>query len=210
MPMMRDSATVTSYETAEAGLYLSCRFLECKPDRKPSFDDKNVMEDIYRWTFETTDPGDMNSEGKPFRFTRDTGRKFGDDRAKLTILMDQMVGRRLTVDEFLDLDTDTLKPTPYDITVDAKPSSSGKVYNNITAISRSRRTRSQGPPVAQGNPPQATARPTTPPVAPPQRNIPNPAPVPPPRRQGSPVPNSSAELGDPLAGDDEFSDPFDE
>lgn len=169
------------FEPAEAGVY-TCKFRDIEEFQEGSFNDPMVQEDKFRFRFETADPEDVNAKGEAFRFSKKTGIKYGNDKAALTLLLDAMVGRRMTVEEFIALDLDILRACNYSITVDAKAGNDGRVWNNITGIARVRRAR-QAPPQGQ----QSSA--------------------PKPNYQPKPAPAKVAPTTD---LDSDFQDPFDE
>ncbi len=77
------------YSTAEAGIY-ACALVDVEAVQSKSFDDPNVLEPNLKWVFETTEVGD--DDGQPFRFVQYTKTSYGNDKAKLTLLLDGMVG----------------------------------------------------------------------------------------------------------------------
>jgi hypothetical protein len=119
------------FEAAEEGSYL-CNLVEIKPDRRASFDDPNVMEDIFQFTFETAEETD--SQGKPFRFVTFPRAKYGNDNANLTKLLDAMIGRRLTQQEYTELDPDELMAQPYRVLVSVYTRQNGNLGNKIVSV----------------------------------------------------------------------------
>lgn len=144
MPKMGDYAKTSTFETAEAGVYSQCRFIEMKPIMRGPFKGETVQTPGLRWFFKTTLAEDANSEGNDRTFRLDTGDAFGAPNAALTKLMEWMTGRKMSVEEFENFDTDELLPVAFDLTIDCKESN-GKFYNNITGIARTRRSRAATP-----------------------------------------------------------------
>lgn len=122
------------FPVAPDGIY-KCRLAEIKPaERVATYPEKGeVRELLFRWFFETTEVGD--EEGKPFRFMKQTGRGYGDNRAHLTKLLDTMIGNRLTADEFAALDIDDLKRRDWAVSVGSEVSEKdGKTRNNVNSV----------------------------------------------------------------------------
>jgi hypothetical protein len=120
-----------TFETAEAGAYI-CRLKEVVVKTQPSFDNPEVMENRFQWTFETKDATD--STGKPYRFSKFTSVKFGNDRSGLTILLDSMMGRRLSDQEFQSLDLEDLKARDWKVMVDEKQKDNGYSTNIVMSV----------------------------------------------------------------------------
>jgi len=124
----------TTFDAAPTGLY-RCRLKEIVPEERPAWDDPNVIESVYKVVFETTEAADSN--GRPFRFFvsprrigKDGGGTYGIERAALTKLLDGMLGRRLSADEFENLDLDELLTRTYEVMVEQRPGSNGKPPRN--------------------------------------------------------------------------------
>lgn len=122
----------SQFEAAVAGSYV-CRLASVESVDRPSYDDPSVMLPNYKFTFETTEYGDSNSNA--FRFVKFTRQGYGSDKAALTILLDGMLGRRLTQPEFHNLDIDALMTTEWMVTVDAKINTRGYNTNAIVSVS---------------------------------------------------------------------------
>lgn len=135
MSFFSQNATVSNgggeFETADAGMYV-CRLKEIEVLQQPSFDDPNVLVDKFKWVFESTEVSDSN--GNPYRFVKFTGRSFGNDKAALTILLDQMAGKRLTDDQFRALDLDALKRTSWNVMVDEGTNAKGYAINKVMSV----------------------------------------------------------------------------
>jgi len=119
------------YPAAEDGVY-TCRMKDIEPCQMGSFDDPAVMEDKYRFVFETVE--EMDENDKPFRFNKITGRKHGHDKAGLTILLDQMFGRRLTAAEFADLDIEEMQAKKWRVNVELYQNAKGYDQNKILSV----------------------------------------------------------------------------
>jgi hypothetical protein len=120
------------FEAAAAGAYV-CRLANVESIDRPSYDDPNVMVPNFRFTFETTEYGDTN--GNAFRFVKFTRQGYGNDKQALTLLLDGMLGRRLTQNEFHALDIDTLMSKEWMVAVDAKLNTRGYMTNAIVSVS---------------------------------------------------------------------------
>ena len=136
------------YSTAEAGIY-ACALVDVEAVQSKSFDDPNVMEPNLKWVFETTEVGD--DDGQPFRFIQYTKTTYGNDKAKLTILLDGMVGR-MTMDAYSNLDLPALKAKPWQVVVGTRQKMNGELTNVIETVK---------PVKAQGTKPLRKALPTS-------------------------------------------------
>jgi len=119
------------YPAAEDGVY-TCRMKDIEPCQMGSFDDPAVMEDKYRFVFESIE--EMDENGKPYRFNKITGRKHGHDKAGLTILLDQMFGRRLTAAEFAALDIEEMQAKKWRVNVELYQNAKGYDQNKILSV----------------------------------------------------------------------------
>ena len=124
-------ASSGEYEVAESGTY-TCKLIEIETSEQADFNDPTVMKPIYIFKFETTD--DFDSSGKPFRFSKFTGRAYGNEKANLTLLFDQMFGRRLSRDEYASIDLDELMAKPWRVMVDEHKTGAGKLVNKIMSV----------------------------------------------------------------------------
>ena len=118
------------YSVAEAGIY-ACALIDCEAVQGKSFDNPDVMEPNFKWIFETTEVGD--EDGQPFRFVQFTKTFYGNERAKLTILLDGMVGR-MTAQQFQALDIDGLKTKPWQVVVGTRQKMNGELTNIIETV----------------------------------------------------------------------------
>jgi len=125
------STATGDYELAEAGAYI-CRLKEVVTEDRPGYDDSTILQPQYKFVFETTQTA--ATDGRPFRFTRFTGVKYGNDSANLTKLLDQMLGKRLTEDEFRQLDLRHLMAREYRLVVDEHTTQAGKPVNKIVSV----------------------------------------------------------------------------
>jgi len=121
----------TDFEIAESGTY-TCRLIEVEMSEQPDFNDPSVMKPNFIWKFETTDAVDSND--RPFRFTKYTGRSYGNEKAGLTILVNQMMGRALSKAEFAELNLEELMEKPWRVMVDEHTTGSGKQVNKIMSV----------------------------------------------------------------------------
>lgn len=159
------------FVAAPQGVYL-CNLADIEIVDGTAFNDPGTKTTDFKWIFETVD--DTDEEGNPYRFVKFTGRRYGDDRANLTTLLDQMMGRRLTDDEFKALDLPKLRATQWRVMVDEYTNAKGFLNNKIMSVK---------PAVA----PRPAARPQAAPA--PQR---------PQQRRPSPPPDNS-DIQDPFA-----------
>lgn len=118
------------YSVAEAGIY-ACALIDCEAVQGKSFDNPDVMEPNFKWIFETTEVGD--EDGQPFRFVQFTKTFYGNERAKLTILLDGMVGR-MTAQQFQALDIEALKAKPWQVVVGTRQKMNGELTNVIETV----------------------------------------------------------------------------
>ena len=118
------------YSVAEAGIY-ACALIDCEAVQGKSFDNPDVMEPNFKWIFETTEVGD--EDGQPFRFVQFTKTFYGNERAKLTILLDGMVGR-MTSQQFASLDIEALKAKQWQVVVGTRQNMNGELTNIIETV----------------------------------------------------------------------------
>lgn len=119
------------FSVAEDGVY-SCRLTAVEPIMQPSFDDPLVQEAKFKWVFETAD--DVDDAGKPYRFVKFTSRKYGNDKAAITLLLDGMLSKRLTAEEFAGLDLDDLMARKWKVLVELTVNSKGNQINKISSV----------------------------------------------------------------------------
>jgi uncharacterized Fe-S cluster-containing protein len=81
--------------------------------------------------FESTEVGD--DDGQPFRFMQYTKTYYGNEKAKLTILLDGMVGR-MTSQQFAELDMEALKAKSWQVVVGTRQKMNGELTNVIETV----------------------------------------------------------------------------
>jgi len=118
------------FAVADDGIYV-CRLKEIEQKQQPSFDDPNVMEDKFVFVFEGANDEATDEDGKPFRFVKYTKTGYGNDKAALTQLLDGMLGKRLTKEEFSELDIDDLTSRKWRVNVQLNSNTQGKQINKI-------------------------------------------------------------------------------
>ena len=89
------------------------------------------LEPKFKWIFESTDVKD--NDGEPFRFITYTKTYYGNDKAKLTILLDGMVGR-MTSQQFKDLDMDVLKAKQWQVVIGLRQKMNSELFNVIETV----------------------------------------------------------------------------
>ena len=118
------------YSVAEQGIYI-CALIDCEAVQGKSFDNPDILEPNFKWIFESTEVGD--EDGQPFRFAQYTKTYYGNDKAKLTILLDGMVGR-MTSQQFQDLDMDVLKSKQWQVVVGTRQKMNGELTNVVETV----------------------------------------------------------------------------
>jgi len=118
------------YSVAEQGIYI-CALIDCEATQGKSFDNPDIMEPNFKWVFETTEVGD--DDGQPFRFIQYTKTFYGNEKAKLTILLDGMVGR-MTNTQFAELDIEALKAKQWQVVVGTRQKVNGELTNVIETV----------------------------------------------------------------------------
>ena len=91
----------------------------------------NVLEPEFKWIFESTEVKD--NDGQPFRFITYTKTYYGNDKAKLTILLDGMVGR-MTSQQFAELDIEALKAKQWQVLVGIRQKMNSELFNVIQTV----------------------------------------------------------------------------
>jgi hypothetical protein len=112
------------------GTYI-CALIDCEAVQGKSFDDPNVLQPNFKWVFESAEVGD--NDGQRLRFITYTKTYYGNDKAKLTILLDGMVGR-MTSQQFQDLDMDVLKAKQWQVTVGIRQKMNSELFNVIQTV----------------------------------------------------------------------------
>ena len=118
------------FSVAEQGIYI-CALIDCEAVQGKSFDDPNVLEPNFKWVFESTEVGD--DDGQPFRFIAYTKTYYGNEKAKLTILLDGMVGR-MTSQQFAELDMEALKAKSWQVVVGTRQKMNGELTNVVETV----------------------------------------------------------------------------
>ena len=118
------------YSVAEQGIYI-CALIDCEAVQGKSFDDPNVLEPNFKWVFESTEVGD--DDGQPFRFMQYTKTYYGNEKAKLTILLDGLVGR-ITSHQFAELDMEALKAKSWQVVVGTRQKMNGELTNVVETV----------------------------------------------------------------------------
>lgn len=131
--LMTFSESGGDWENADPGSYV-CRLKEVEKGESPDFNDPSKMKPNLMWRFETTK--NFDSQDRPFRFTYFTGTAYGNDKAKLTGLINGMMGRALTREEFATLaaDMEPLLEREWMVLVDEHVNKSGKTVNVIRSV----------------------------------------------------------------------------
>ena len=111
------------------GTYI-CALIDCEAVLK-SFDDPNVLVPTFKWIFESTEVRD--NDGQPFRLITYTKTYYGNDKAKLTILLDGMVGR-MTSQQFAELDMEALKAKQWQVVVGIRQKINSELFNVIQTV----------------------------------------------------------------------------
>jgi len=118
------------YSIAEDGIYI-CRLKEVEPLEQPSFDDPTLMEEKYKWVFEGANAEAQDEQGQPYRFIKFTKRSYGNEKAAITILVDSMLSRHLTREEFAELDLEDLKAKKFRVNVELTQNTKGNDINKV-------------------------------------------------------------------------------
>ena len=112
------------------GTYI-CALIDCEVVQVKSLDDPNVLVPTFKWIFESIEVRD--NDGQRFRFTTYTKTYYGNEKAKLTILLDGMVGR-MTSEQFQDLDMDVLKAKQWQVVVGIRQKMNSEIFNVIETV----------------------------------------------------------------------------
>ncbi len=118
------------FSVAPDGIYV-CKLKEIESLEQPSFDDQAIMEPKYKWVFEGANDDATDDDGKPFRFVKFTKRDYGHEKAGMTILLDSMLGRHLTQDEFEEFDLPDLTARKFRVCVEETNNAKGNAINKI-------------------------------------------------------------------------------
>jgi len=117
-----------NFPVADDGIYV-CRLKEIEKVQGKNFDDPSILEPNFKWVFEAIE--EVDDDGSPFRFVKFTKTNYGNEKAGLTIIVDGMMGRHLTSDEYNDIELDDLKARKFRVNVELTQNQSGKDINKI-------------------------------------------------------------------------------
>lgn len=123
--------TGRKFSVAESGVYI-CSLIDIEAVQGKSFDDPTVLEPNYKFVFETTEVGD--EDGQPFRFVQFTKTVYGNEKAKLTILLDSMLGKHLDRNQYAALDINSLKSQNWQVVVGTRQKLNGEYTNMIETV----------------------------------------------------------------------------
>lgn len=123
--------TGRKFSVAESGVYI-CSLIDIEAVQGKSFDDPTVLEPNYKFVFETTEVGD--EDGQPFRFVQFTKTVYGNEKAKLTILLDSMLGKHLDRNQYAALDINSLKSQKWQVVVGTRQKLNGEYTNMIETV----------------------------------------------------------------------------
>ena len=123
--------TGRKFSVAESGVYI-CSLIDIEAVQGKSFDDPTVLEPNYKFVFETTEVGD--EDGQPFRFVQFTKTVYGNEKAKLTILLDSMLGKHLDRNQYASLDINSLKSQKWQVVVGTRQKLNGEYTNMIETV----------------------------------------------------------------------------
>ena len=123
--------TGRKFSVAESGVYI-CALIDIEAIQGKSFDDPTVLEPNYKFVFETTEVGD--EDGQPFRFVQFTKTVYGNEKAKLTILLDSMLGKHLDRNQYAALDINSLKSQNWQVVVGTRQKLNGEYTNMIETV----------------------------------------------------------------------------
>lgn len=126
----------SSTPVVEEGPYI-CRLKEVLLTEGKVFEAGKLPKPQFRWNFDSLEAAD--DEGNPYKFSTFTGRSYGYDKADLTKLIDGMMGRRLTPEEFNALDLsdlvgDETRPRKWRVMITTGRNGAGKEYNEIVSV----------------------------------------------------------------------------
>jgi hypothetical protein len=115
---------------APADTYL-CKLVSVDTAERKKYQSEE-KEACLRWVWETTEVGD--EDGTPFRFSRFTSVWYGNPQSKLTQLLDNMLGKRLSKVEYNALSIEDLKSKAWKVTVSVAVTNSGSEVNNVEDV----------------------------------------------------------------------------
>lgn len=187
MPVKVQYKDNSSYEIAPDGQYL-CKLSQVKEIEAQAFGSNEKTTKIL-FVFEATEVA--QEDGEPYRFFHRVNPVYGPDKAKLTQLLDKMIGRRLTKEEFAGIDLEKLVGRKYSVMVTSHVGGDGNTYNDVVSVIPVAKPRpnGNGAPVAAATQPAPALRP---------QPAPRPAPAP------ALVATATRDAFD----DDNYDDPF--
>lgn len=187
MPLNVQYKDNSNYAIAPDGQYL-CKLISVKEVDGQAFGSNAKTRKIL-FIFEALEV--VQEDGEPYRFFHRVNPIYGPDKAKLTQLLDKMIGRRLTKEEFAGLDLEKLVGRKYSVMVTSHVGGDGNTYNDVISVI----------PVAKPRPAENSTQ--TAPVA---RQQSAPALRPQPSHRPAPVP--VAAVAEDSFDDDGYDDPF--
>lgn len=126
MPLQPNFSTGGDFETADEGKYL-CLVSNVILEDRPSYDDPNVLEPNFVWDFETTKEKD--SKDRPYKFRHFTKTDYGNEKAKLTLLVNGIFGRAFIKEQVDQMDFEKLIGKPVGVMVGTTASGKNKVLS---------------------------------------------------------------------------------
>ena len=119
-----------SREVPESGRYL-CTLVDVETFQLTSKNTGKTMP-MFRWIFSTVKKTD--TDGNPYQLTKITSTYYGSDDSWLTQLLDQMLGKRLTRNEWNALDVESLKAKAWAVSVTKTVNARGYDVAEIDAV----------------------------------------------------------------------------
>lgn len=114
------------YETADEGKYI-CQISGVKLEDRASFDDPNVLEPNFVWEFETLKEKD--SKDRPYKFFNYTKTSYGNEKAKLTLMINGVFGRAFIKEQVAQMDFEKLIGKTVGVMVGTTASGKNKVLS---------------------------------------------------------------------------------
>lgn len=105
MALQANFSTGGDYETADDGKYL-CTLSKVFLEDRPSYDDPNVLEPNFVWDYEAVK--EVDSKDRPYKFRQFTKTDYGNEKAKLTLLINGIFGRAFIKDQVAQMDFEKL------------------------------------------------------------------------------------------------------
>ena len=114
------------YEPADEGRYI-CTLTNVIAEERPSYDDPNVLEPNFVWDFEANKETD--DKNRPYKFRHFTKTDYGNEKAKLTLLVNGVFGRAFIKDQVAQIDFEKLIGKTVSLMVTVTPSGKNKVLS---------------------------------------------------------------------------------